>query len=115
MKDISKAPGDLEKFLDGVLRETLVSFSSDMQSSDVVPYDTGRFASSWFPDYKAGGDSLRVSYKNTYKLSNPLPYAERLCFGGWAVRQPKNWFPAYFNSRGQSIVNKAVRKAEQEL
>ena len=115
MKDLSQAPGDLEKFLTGVVRETLVSFSSDLSTSDVSPWDTGRFASSWFPDYKGSGDSLVVTYKKAYKLSNPLPYAERLCFGDWAVSQPKNWFPAYFNSRGQSIVNQAVRKAEQEL
>jgi hypothetical protein len=35
-----------------------------------------------------------------------------LCFGNWAVSQPKNWFPAYFNSKGQGVVNRAAKKAE---
>ena len=112
MKDISKAPGDLEKFLTGVVRETLISFHSDLTTERVSPWDTGRFANSWFPNYKDSGDSLVITYKKAYKLSNPLPYAERLCFGNWAVSQPKNWFPAYFNGKGQGIVNRAAKKAE---
>ena len=115
MKDISKAPGDLEKMLNGMLKNTLISFHSDLGSSKISPYDTGRFAASWFVNGQSNADSLTVNYKNKYTISNPLPYAERLCFGGWAVSQPKDWFPAYFNGKGQRIVNKAVRKAESEL
>ena len=115
MKDISQAPGDLEKMLNGMLKNTLVSFHSDLSSKRVSPWDTGRFASSWFVNGQSSADNLTVSYKNKYTMTNPLPYAERLCFGNWAVSQPKNWFPAYFNGKGQGIVNKAVRKAEKEL
>ena len=109
MKNISQAPDDLTKFLDNMLHNTVVSFHSDLSSKRVSPWDTGRFAASWFVE---GGESQVLSYKNTYKLSNPLPYAERLCFGNWAVSQPKNWFPAYFNSKGQGVVNRAAKKAE---
>ena len=115
MKNISKAPGDLEKMLNGMLKNTLISFHSDLSSKRVSPYDTGRFAASWFVNGQSNADSLTVNYKNKYTISNPLPYAERLCFGGWAVSQPKDWFPAYFNGKGQRIVNKAVRDAEAEL
>ena len=79
------APGDLTKFLDNMLHNTVVSFHSDLSSKRVSPWDTGRFAASWFVE---GGESQVLSYKNSYTLSNPLPYAERLlCFGNWAVNQ----------------------------
>ena len=110
MKDISQAPGDLTKFLDNMLHNTVVSFHSDLSSKRVSPWDTGRFAASWFVE---GGESQVIELQEqAYKLSNPLPYAERLCFGNWAVSQPKNWFPAYFNSKGQGVVNRAAKKAE---
>ena len=58
---------------------------------------------------------LDADYKHTYVIENNLPYAERLCFGDWAVSRPKDWFIAYFNDSGQDVVDQAIVTAEQQL
>ena len=113
-KPIKDLLPDLEQVLDHTMRETVISFHSDL-SGEVSPIDTGQFRANWMADGSTDTGSLKLDYKHKYTIENNLPYAERLCFGGWAVSRPKTWFPDYFNGKGQGIVNAAVRKAEGTL
>ena len=113
-KPIEDLVPDLKQVLDHTMRETVISFHSDL-SGEVSPIDTGAFRAAWMVDGGTEVGSLKLDYKHRYSIENNLPYAERLCFGNWAVSRPKNWFPAYFNSKGQAIVNAAVKKAEGTL
>ena len=113
-KPIKDLVPDLQQVLDHTMRETVISFHSDL-SGEISPIDTGAFRAAWMADGSTSTDSLKLDYKHRYIIENNLPYAERLCFGNWAVSRPKTWFPDYFNSKGQAIVNAAVRKAERTL
>ena len=44
----SQAPKDMDKFLNRVVAETVITMQSELGSTKVSPYDTGRFRSSWF-------------------------------------------------------------------
>jgi hypothetical protein len=44
----SQAPKDMDKFLNRVLAETVITMQSELGSTKVSPVDTGRFRSSWF-------------------------------------------------------------------
>ena len=113
-KPIKDLVPDLQQVLDHTMRETVISFHSDL-SGEISPIDTGDFRAAWMADGDASASSLKLDYKHKYTIENNLPYAERLCFGNWAVSRPKTWFPDYFNSKGQAIVDAAVRKAEGTL
>jgi len=113
-KPIKDLVPDLQQVLDHTMRETVISFHSDL-SGDISPKDTGAFRAAWMADGNTSTGSLKLDYKHRYIIENNLPYAERLCFGNWAQSRPKTWFPDYFNSKGQAIVNAAVRKAERTL
>ena len=129
MKKLEVADDDLDKFLNKVVKYSLVTWQADLSSAKVSPVDEGRLRSNWFA--KAGSSSdettdslntpqtdaeqLTLDYKKTYYLTNNLDYAERLAFGNYAVNKPKDWFRAYFNANGQNVVDQAVRKAEGEL
>jgi len=129
MKKISVADDDLNKFLNKVVKYSLVTWQADLSSAKVSPIQDGRLRSNWFA--KAGSSSdettedlnsprtdaeqLPLDWKRTYHLTNNLDYAERLAFGNYAVSKPKDWFRAYFNANGQNGVDQAIRKAEGEL
>jgi len=129
MKKISVADDDLNKFLNKVVKYSLVTWQADLSSAKVSPIQDGRLRSNWFA--KAGSSSdettedlnsprtdaeqLPLDWKRTYHLTNNLDYAERLAFGNYAVSKPKDWFRAYFNANGQNVVDQAIRKAEGEL
>ena len=113
-KPIKDLVPDLQQVLDHTMRETVISFHSNL-SGDISPKDTGAFRAAWMVDGGPTANSLKLDYKHRYIIENNLPYAERLCFGNWASSKPKTWFPDFFNSKGQAIVNAAVRKAEGTL
>lgn len=125
MKRVSAAKDDLDKFLSLVLKGTIVKFQEDLSSTKVSPVDEGRLRSNWFASVgtnesttedqnqpRTDASKLPLDWKKKNHLVNNLPYAERLAFGSYAVSQPKNWFPAYFNANGQKVVDGAVKKAE---
>ena len=113
-KSIKDLQPDLENFLNHVMRETVISFHSDL-SGEISPIDTGAFRAAWMADGDTSAGSLTLDYKHTYVIENNLPYAERLCFGDWATSRPKDWFIAYFNGMGQSVVDQAITTAESQL
>ena len=126
MKKINVAGRDLDKFLDLVLKGTIIKFQEDLSSSKVSPVNEGRLRSNWFASVgtnelttkdqnqpRTDASQLPLDWKQKNHLVNNLPYAEKLAFGSYAVSQPKNWFPAYFNANGQRVVDGAVKKAER--
>ena len=129
MKKIREADGDLNEFMNKVVKYSLITWQADLSSTNVSPVDEGRLRSNWFakPDNSTDATSdalnspqtdaeqLPLDYRRQYHLTNNLDYAERLAFGNYAVSKPKNWFPAYWNANGQKVVDAAVRKAEGEV
>jgi len=128
MKKIGVASEDLDKFLSLVLKGTIIKFQEDLSSTKVSPVDEGRLRSNWFASVgtndsttedqnrpQTDATALPLDWKKKNNLVNNLPYAERLAFGDYAVSQPKNWFPAYFNANGQKVVDGAVRKAKRAI
>ena len=122
----------LKKALDALQAEVIVTCQSELGSTKVSPYDTGRFRSSWFaaegsassavaaegtdsPNTDATG--LKVDSNKEYHLTNSLPYAQSVALEGKVVSQPKNWFIDFTSVRVPKIQNAAVRvvKAEFEL
>jgi hypothetical protein len=128
MKKVGEASGDLNKFMNKVVKYSMVTWQADLSSTRVSPVQDGRLRSNWFASSgsssnastddtnspQTDANSLELDYKQKYHLTNNLDYAERLCFGNYAVSKPKDWFPAYWNSNGQKVVDAAVRKAEGE-
>ena len=129
MKNISQADGDLNEFMNKVVKYSLVTWQADLSSTKVSPVDEGRLRSNWFATAGTSSDAttddqnapqtdandLALDYRRTYHLTNNLDYAERLCFDNYAVSKSPNWFPAYWNANGQNVVDQAMRKAEGEL
>ncbi len=125
MKGIGVASEDLDRFLSLVLKGTIIKFQEDLSSTKVSPVDEGRLRSNWFASVgtnesvtedqnkpQTDAVDLPLDWRKKTNLVNNLPYAERLAFGSYAVSQPPNWFPAYFNANGQKAVDGAVKKAE---
>ena len=128
MKKIAVASEDLDKFLNLVLKGTIIKFQEDLSSTKVSPVDEGRLRSNWFASVgtnesvtesqnqpQTDATELPLDWKKKNHLVNNLPYAERLAFGNYAVSKSPNWFAAYFNANGQKVVNGAVRKAVNAL
>ena len=128
MKKIGVASEDLDKFLSLVLKGTITKFQEDLSSTKVSPVNEGRLRSNWFASVgtnestteaenrpQTDASDLPLDWKKKNNLVNNLPYAERLAFGNYAVSQPKNWFPAYFNANGQKVVDGAVKKAKRAV
>jgi hypothetical protein len=120
MKDISKAAPDLDKVMNGLYQNALQGWLSDLKSDAVSPKRTGDFISAWNIEGQQSASGLKIDYRNKYTISNPLDYAEILCFGNpvgsynWAVKDP-NWFPSYWNGKASAVLTNAVKKAESEL
>jgi len=127
-KKIRNASRDLDRFLNHVLRNTMVTFQSDLSSTKVSPVETGRLRSNWFASVGTNNETtdstnspqtdarqLPLDWRKQNNLVNNLPYAEKLAFGDYAVSKDPNWFRAYFNANGQDVVDKAVKKAERVL
>ena len=120
----------LEKALDRLQQEVIVTTQAELGSTAISPVDTGRFRSSWFaaegtpsreeapegtnsPNDDAKG--LRVRGDRAYYLSNSLPYAEAITVEGRVVSKPTNWFASFRNSRIPKIQAAAARVVKQEF
>jgi hypothetical protein len=127
-------PKDLErhlkKALDRLQAETLITVQSELGSTKVSPYSTGRFRSSWFASEGAGtgavapegtdspntdATGLRVDASKTYTLQNALPYAQSVAIEGKVVSQPANWFFDFQNARIPKIQEAAARVVKNEF
>jgi hypothetical protein len=122
----SQAPKDMDKFLNRVVAETVITMQSELGSTKVSPYDTGRFRSSWSAAEGApssfappeGADSpntdamgLKMDWRRQYHLTSNLPYAEVVAVQGRVVSQPTTWFHDFLNSRVPKIIDAATRVA----
>jgi hypothetical protein len=116
----------MDKFLNRVLAETVITMQSELGSTKVSPYSTGRFRSSWFAAEGSpsssmaseGTDSpstdamgLKMDWRRKYHLTNSLSYAEVVAVQGRVVSQPTTWFHDFLNSRVPKIINAATRVA----
>ena len=129
MKNLDDAAKALGLLTPKVAKKTLIQMQSEISSTAVSPRDTGRFRSNWYagkntPDRSTTEatdqpqtDAVELSESKgaKYYLSNNLPYAAGLAYGGKAVSQPKNWFPSFINSRVPNIVRQAQAEANREL
>ncbi len=114
----------LKKAADSLLAEVLVTVQSELGSTKVSPYDTGRFRSSWFaaegqssddvapegadsPNTDARG--LGIDSSKEYHLTNNLPYAQSVSIEGNVVSQPETWFTSFRNQRIPEISNAASK------
>jgi hypothetical protein len=122
----SQMPDDLDKFLNKVVASTIITMQSELGSTKVSPYDTGRLRSSWFaaesnpseavpaegtdsPNTDATG--LQVNWRRQYHLTSNLPYSEVVCVQGKVVSQPTTWFTDFINSRVPKIIDASVKAA----
>ena len=129
MKSLDDAAKALGMLVPKVAKKTLIQMQSEISSTAVSPRDTGRFRSNWYaaknnPERSTNKDTdeprtdavqLSESKGSTYYLSNNLPYAAGLAYGGKAVSQPKNWFPSFVNGRVPNIVKQAQAESNKEL
>ena len=114
----------LKKAMDALQAEVIVTCQSELGSTRVSPYYTGRFRSSWFaaegtassevapegtdsPNTDATG--LRVDSSKEYHLTNSLVYAQSVAIEGNVVSKPKNWFFDFVNVRVPKIQDAAAR------
>jgi hypothetical protein len=120
----------LKKALDALQAEVIVTCQSELGSTRVSPYSTGRFRSSWFaaegtassevasegtdsPNTDATG--LRVDSRKTYHLTNSLVYAQSVAIEGNVVSQPKTWFTSFRNERIPRIQEAAAKVVKQQF
>jgi hypothetical protein len=120
----------LKKALDALQAEVLITTQAKLGSTQVSPYDTGRFRSSWFAAEGSassavapeGADSpntdatgLRVDSRKTYHLTNSLVYAQSVAIEGNVVSQPKTWFTSFRNETLPRIQQTAAKVVKQEF
>ena len=122
----------LKKALDSLQAEVLVTTQAKLGSTQVSPYDTGRFRSSWFASEgmassdvaPEGADSpntnatgLRIDGSKQYHITNSLPYAQSVAIEGRVVSQPKTWFTSFRNETIPRIQQAAAKvvKAQFDL
>ena len=133
---IFKTPDQLKRHLkkaaDALQAEIIITVQSELGSTRVSPYDTGRFRSSWFasegrqsdniapdgadaPNMDATG--LKVDSDKNYYLTNSLEYAQSVAIEGRVVSQPQTWFKDFRDSRIPKIqaAAESVIKRSYEL
>ena len=120
----------LKKAMDALQAEVIVTTQAKLGSTQVSPYDTGRFRSSWFaaegsassavapegansPNTDATG--LRVDSSKQYHLTNSLPYAQSVAIEGNVVSQPKTWFTSFRNETIPRIQQAAAKVVKQQF
>jgi hypothetical protein len=120
----------LKKALDALQAEVIVTTQAKLGSTQVSPYQTGRFRSSWFaaegsassavapegansPNTDATG--LRVDSSKTYHLTNSLPYSQSVAIEGNVVSQPKTWFTSFRNETIPRIQQTAAKVVKQQF
>ena len=129
-KDPRKLQAHIKKALDALQAEVIVTTQAKLGSTQVSPYDTGRFRSSWFaaegtassavapegadsPNTDATG--LRVDSRKQYHLTNSLPYAQSVAIEGNVVSQPKTWFTSFRNETIPRIQQTAAKVVKQQF
>ena len=129
-RDAAALERHLKKALDTLQTEVIVATQAKLGSTQVSPYDTGRFRSSWFaaegsassavapegansPNTDATG--LRVDSSKKYFLSNSLPYAQSVAIEGNVVSQPKTWFTSFRNETIPRIQQTAAKVVKQQF
>jgi len=120
----------LKKAMDALQAEVLITAQAKLGSTQVSPYDTGRFRSSWFAAEGSassavaseGADSpntdaadLQVDSRKTYHLTNSLVYAQSVAIEGNVVSQPKTWFTSFRNETIPRIQAAAAKVVKQEF
>ena len=120
----------LKKAMDALQAEVIVTTQAKLGSTQVSPYDTGRFRSSWFAAEGSassavaseGADSpntdatgLRVDSSKTYHLTNSLPYAQSVAIEGNVVSQPKTWFASFRNETIHRIQRDSAKAVKQQF
>ncbi len=120
----------LKKAMDALQAEVLITTQAKLGSTQVSPYDTGRFRSSWFAAEGSassavppeGADSpntdatgLQVDSRKTYHLTSSLPYAQSVAIEGNVVSQPKTWFTSFRNETIPRIQAAAAKVVKQEF
>ena len=120
----------LKKAMDTLQTEVIVATQAKLGSTQVSPYDTGRFRSSWFAAEGSassavapeGADSantdatgLRVDSRKQYHLTNSLPYAQSVAIEGNVVSQPKTWFTSFRNETIPRIQQTAAKVVKQQF
>ena len=126
-KPLKLAPEDMDKFVGNVLKLSVMQFQTDLGSTAISPRDEGRLRSNWFAQVgsssseetkatdrpQTDAEQLPVDREKRVFLTNNLDYAERLCFGDYAVSKDPDWFRQYFASTGQTVVDDAAKAAER--
>ena len=128
-----KKPEDLKRHLkkaaDALQAEIIITVQSELGSTRISPYDTGRFRSSWFASEGNRSDAvapegadapqsdatgLKVDSNKTYYLTNSLEYAQSVAIEGRVVSQPQTWFKDFRDARIPKIQAAAERVIARE-
>jgi len=120
----------LKKALDSLQAEVLVTTQGRLGSTEVSPYDTGRFRSSWFASEGPGSGAvapegtdspntdatdLRIDANKTYTIQNALPYAKLVAIEGNVVSQAKTWFTSFRNQTIPRIQAEAAKEIKERF
>jgi hypothetical protein len=104
------------------LRLGVIETQAQLGSTEVSPYDTGRFRSSWFASKGAASSEvaaegtnapntdaqgLQVGIGDEVHLTNSLPYAEAVAVEGRVVSKPRTWFKSFRDVRLPEILEQA--------
>lgn len=119
-------PRALRKHLEAAaahqLRLGVIETQAQLGSTEVSPYDTGRFRSSWFASKGTPSDAvapegtnapntdaqgLQVQFGDELHLTNSLPYSEAVAIEGRVVSKPRTWFKSFRDSRLPQILEQA--------
>lgn len=128
--DAGKLEKKLKKALDAYVSEVIVSMQNDLGNTAIVPYNEGRFRSSWFAaegspsaavppeganSPQTDAKSLKVDHRKTYYLSSNLEYTQSVTVGERVVSQPRTWFTDWRNVRVPKIVETAGKVVKREF
>ena len=110
---LKEIPEGLEAAIEITVQETVAQLDTDLK--DGSPVDSGRFRASWFQAQARGGqpstDRVAPEVEEgqnvpappnleadsldglaNHVVVNNLPYAQRLCEGGWSKKVSEDWF-----------------------
>ena len=120
----------LKKAMDALQAEVLITAQAKLGSTQVSPYSTGRFRSSWFAAegsassavHPEGADSpntdatrLRVDSSKTYHLTSSLPYSQSAAIEGNVRSQPRTWFTSFSNETIPQIQQDSAKAVKERF
>ena len=129
-RDAAALERHLKKALDALQAEVLITAQAKLGSTQVSPYDTGRFRSSWFAAEGSassavppeGADSpntdatgLRVDSSKTYHLTSSLPYSQSAAIEGNVRSQERTWFTTFRNETIPGIQRDSARAVKERF